>query len=398
MQTPNLSSVLIALHRVGPYHHARFQAAAAQLESPLVVLETRSQSCEYPWQFYSEQKAYASLQLSIALDPEKDLPPIQLRDELNLILTRYSPKVVVTVGWADRAYQQLLMQCQKMRIPLVVISDSRYCDQPRSPIKEWLKRQLLCGYSSAVVAGKQSRDYLIRLGFSPHSIYQPWDVVDNDLFSLLSGPSQVEAQNDRPFLCVGRLITEKNHAVLLEAFSLYQRQGGLKSLQLVGSGPLQPELVNQCQGLLDPGKVSFIPFEQIEDLVKRYAAAWALILPSSKDTWGLVVNEAIAAGLPVIVSTSCGCVDDLIQDGVTGWSFSTNNSRDLVDCLWKVERQSLAQRHKMVQDARKGLEGYRPASFAAGLTSACDHAIKNSKPSMKSRIVASLICRFSKDQ
>jgi len=390
--------VLLALHRIGPYHHARFQAAAAQLESPLVVLETRSQSCEYPWQFSADHQDYASLQLGTAIDPEKDLPPRQLRDELNLILIRYRPKAVVTVGWADRAYLQLLQLCHKMRIPLVVISDSRHCDQPRSAIKEWLKRQLLSGYSSAVVAGKQSRDYLIKLGFPPHSIYQPWDVVDNDLFSLLSDSSRVEAQDDQPFLCVGRLIPEKNHAVLLEAFDLYQQQGGLRPLHLVGSGPLDSELINQCQKLTDPAKVRFIPFEQLEDLAQRYASAWALILPSSKDTWGLVVNEAIAAGLPVIVSNACGCVDDLIQNGVTGWSFSTNKPLDLADRLWKVECQSLAHRHKMVSKARKRLECYQPASFAAGLTSACDHAIKTYKPSMKSQLVASLIYIFNKGQ
>lgn len=386
--------VLLALHRIGPYHHARFQAAAAQLDSPLVVLETRPQSCEYPWQFSADQQAYASLKLSVDMDPEQDLPPRQLRDELNLILARYRPKVVVTVGWADRAYLQILQLCQKTGIPLVVISDSRHCDQPRSVIKELLKRQLLRGYSSAVVAGKQSRDYLIKLGFSPHAIYQPWDVVDNDLFSRLSDSSRSETKDDRPFLCVGRLIPEKNHALLLEAFNLYQQQGGLRSLQLVGSGPLESELMNQCQNLPDPTKVSLIPFEQLKELVQRYASACALILPSSKDTWGLVVNEAIAASLPVIVSSACGCVDDLIQDGITGFSFSTNSSQELLKCFWKVEHQSMEQRHKLVLNAQKRLEAYQPASFAVGLASACDYAAKNLRSSVKSRVFASLICKF----
>ena len=386
--------VLLALHRIGPYHHARFQAAAAQLDSPLVVLETRPQSCEYPWQFSADQQAYTSLKLSVDVDPEQDLPPQKLRDELNLILSRCRPKAVVTVGWADRAYLQILQLCQKMGIPLVVISDSRHCDQPRSVIKELLKRQLLRGYSSAVVAGKQSRDYLIRLGFSPHAIYQPWDVVDNDLFSRLSDSFRSETKDNQPFLCVGRLIPEKNHALLLEAFSLYQQQGGLRSLQLVGSGPLESELMNQCQNLPDPTKVSLIPFEQLEDLAQRYASAWALILPSSKDTWGLVVNEALAASLPVIVSSACGCVDDLIQDGITGWSFSANSSQELLKCLWNVEHQSMEQRHKLVLNARKRLEAYQPASFAVGLASACDHATKNFRSSIKSRVFSSLICKF----
>ena len=74
MQIPKLGSVLIVLHRVGPYHHARFQAAASALACPLVVLQTRPQSQEYPWSFVAEGAGYTLLSLEGSLSPEQDPP------------------------------------------------------------------------------------------------------------------------------------------------------------------------------------------------------------------------------------------------------------------------------------------------------------------------------------
>ena len=157
MQTPMLGSVLIALHRVGPYHHARFQAAAAALKCPLLVLQTRPQSQEYPWSFVVEGAAYTLLSLEGSLSPEQDPPRSVLRHQLEQLLERYQPSVIVSVGWADRAYLQLMRLAQQRSVPLVVVSDSRRQDSARSPWKEWLKRQLIRGYSAGIVAGKQSR-------------------------------------------------------------------------------------------------------------------------------------------------------------------------------------------------------------------------------------------------
>ena len=87
MQTPMLGSVLIALHRVGPYHHARFQAAATALPCPLLVLQTRPQSQEYPWSFVVEGAAYTLSSLEGALSPEQDPPRSVVRINLNSYLS-----------------------------------------------------------------------------------------------------------------------------------------------------------------------------------------------------------------------------------------------------------------------------------------------------------------------
>ena len=107
MQIPKLGSVLIVLHRVGPYHHARFQAAASALACPLVVLQTRPQSQEYPWSFVAEGADYTLLSLEGSLSPEQDPPRSVAAINLNSYLSA-STSVIVSVGWADRAYLQLM--------------------------------------------------------------------------------------------------------------------------------------------------------------------------------------------------------------------------------------------------------------------------------------------------
>ena len=148
--------VVLALHRVGPYHHVRFAAASRHLE--LTVVETRPASQEYPWLVEPAALPYGLLRIHGAADPEADPPRASLRRQWQAILNSTAAEAVVSVGWADRAYQVLLQQAQRRRLPLVVACDSRERDRPRSPAREWLKRQLLTGYSSALMAsgGKPS--------------------------------------------------------------------------------------------------------------------------------------------------------------------------------------------------------------------------------------------------
>ena len=119
-----------------------------------------------------------------------------------------------------------------------------------------------------------------------------------------------------------------------------------------------------------------------------------MILASFKDTWGLVVNEAMSAGLPVIVSNACGCVDDLVIDQKTGLVFQSNSPIDLATCLWKLEHQSSFDRHEMIAQARLQVEQFKPSDFAEGLKRACNYAVMRPKYSFRSQIASRLICKI----
>ena len=397
MKTPKLGSVLIVLHRVGPYHHARFQAAASALACPLVVLQTRPQSQEYPWSFVAQGAGYTLLSLEGSLRPEQDPPRSVLRHQLEQLLERYQPSVIVSVGWADRAYLQLMQLAQQRSVPLVVVSDSRRQDSVRSPWKEWLKRQLIRGYSAGIVAGSHSGSYLRELGMNADAIYQPWDVVDNDLIADLAAESASESLSkvERPFLCVGRFIPEKNHELLLKAFSSYQSNGGMRSLLLIGHGPLEHQIRLLCQQLPRPNAVRFAPFLQLEHLAHHYGQSHALLLASRKDTWALVVNEAMAAGLPVIVSSACGCTNDLVIHNKTGWIFNSDDADNLCELLHLSDLQEPENRQSMAASAKEQVAKFDVKSFALALNDSCQHAVSVQKKSIRGMMTSWVLSKFS---
>ncbi|WP_398331730.1 glycosyltransferase family 4 protein [Vulcanococcus sp.] len=383
--------VLVALHRIGPYHRVRLVAAVeAGLE--ITVVQTRPQSQEYLWSF-DPAGPYTLVNYRGAANPEADPPLDLLDDQMAALLDRSRPAAIVSVGWADRAYQRLLLLAHRRRIPVVIVSDSRQRDEPRSVGKEWIKRQLLRGYAAALVAGQESLAYLEGLGFPLSAIFQPWDVVDNGWFQAAAAQA---AAAPRPphFLCVSRFVEKKNHSGLLQAYAAYQQQGGTWGLQLVGSGPLQAAIEAQIEVLPDPARVQLHTSYQLDDLGRLYGQASAFVLGSSRDQWGLVVNEAMAAGLPCLVSNACGCAVDLIEHGVTGWCFDPGNSSALSALLHTAERQSPPWRHAMQAAARQRLEDFSPERFATGLQHAVQWALRHPRFSRRAAFTAQLLSRL----
>lgn len=386
----NMPFVLLALHRIGPYHHGRILAA---LESgiKLTVLETRPLSREYPWLFETGH-GYQVLQLRGGTDAEHDPPVAKLDQQLVDHLCSLHPQVVVSVGWADRAYQRLLLACNLRRIPAVIVSDSREHDQARTAHFEWLKRNLLCGYSAALVAGNESRSYLERLRFPHDAIFQPWDVVDNAFFSRARAASHCsESPVERHFLCVSRFVAKKNHVGLLRAYAAYQSEGGSWGLRLIGTGPMEDQIRMVCAKLPYPRRVRIDPFLQLEPLQDAYGQAACFVLASHSDQWGLVVNEAMAAGLPVLVSKACGCAVDLVDHGVTGWTFDPADPAELTALMHGAERQSLDRRVAMTKAARARLDAYSPARFADGFRQAVEWASAHPRHSRRAALVAHLL-------
>ena len=381
--------VLLALHRVGPYHQARLRCAGRSIT--LDVLETRPRSLEYPWEPL-DPHGYGLHRLDQGLDPERDPPVASLDRQLADLLDGCKPSVIVSVGWADRSYQRLLLQAHRRRIPVVIVSDSRHRDEPRSAIKEGIKRQLLRGYSAALVAGTESRAYLVGLGFPPAAIFQPWDVVDSSFFA--DPPPQDPSPHPHHFLCVSRLVAKKNHPGLLDAYAAYQRQGGRWGLVLVGSGPLQQAVEARIAALPDPARVQLLPFCQAEELRCLYGRATAFVLASTTDQWGLVVNEAMASGLPCLVSSACGCAADLIEHEITGWCFDPSSPGALTELMHRVERQPPRARAAMVSAAGDRLQAFSLEAFAAGLQQAVRQAIAQPRVSRRAVLAAGLLSRL----
>jgi glycosyltransferase involved in cell wall biosynthesis len=365
---------LFFLRRIGPYHHARFEAVPPSTLS-LVAVETRPNSNEYPWVF-EISPSYICEKFPILSNPEQGIKGSLLKATIKKCFDKYNPTVVITTGWADHEYHAVVLEAHRRKLPILVISDSRFEDENRKFYKEWLKRIILKSYSAALVAGQASRNYLIKLGFKSSSIFQPWDVVDNLHFS--KELDSYQEFNQRDFICVSRFIQKKNLSKLLYAFARYRDMGGNRKLKLLGSGILEGELRNLVSVLNLDKIVTFHGFVNYHDLVVFLKKSFCLILPSLTDQWGLVVNEAMAAGLPVLVSKNCGCTLDLVEDGFNGFAFDPHEINEIASVLTRMDNFDEIQWKKMGERSELIIANWSLKAFSFSLVMACNEALKHS--------------------
>jgi 1,2-diacylglycerol 3-alpha-glucosyltransferase len=226
------------------------------------------------------------------------------------------------------------------------------------------------------VGGKPQKSYLLKLGMPADAIFLGYNVVGNQAFhpeQIKSLPSPL----DSPFfLAINRFVKKKNLPFLLSAYAAYRQIAGLDAWDLVlcGDGELRLQIEEQItiQGIKD--YVHLPGFLQQEQLLPYFAHANCFIHTSTQEQWGLVVNEAMAAGLPVLVSQRCGCFEDLVIEGVNGFGFDPENSQQLTDLMLKMSSKDIDLK-SMSQAALAHIEKFSPDYFAQGLTQAVDYAI-----------------------
>ena len=382
--------ILIVLRNIGPYHNSRFESLINS-KIKISVFETRPQSQEYLWGS-SDNYKYDVYKFPISSFSEKDIP----NKEIDLFYERYIPSIqpdaIVSIGWADKSYQRLLLFGNSYKIPVVIVSDSIINTEKhkrRIFIKEFIKKIIIKGYSSAFVAGTESKDYLVKLGFNERKIFAPWDVVDNDFYK--NHVSEYKIFKENYFLCVSRLLERKNLLNLIKSFANYQKNGGRWGLKIIGSGDQYTKLIKESEMISNKNNFEIINWLQIDELVNYYKKASAFILPSYFDNWGLVVNEAIASGLPCIVSKNCGCAKDLIVHNVSGLIFDPYDVKELSLFMQIIENKDKNEIKKMIEIATLNLENYSLNSFSINLKKAINEAIKKPRYSIFSQILLRII-------
>ena len=213
-------------------------------------------------------------------------------------------------------------------------------DTPLSVPQNTLKRMLKSAYLHVIFSnrhiyglagGSQSHKELFRhYGMRENHIFLMPMMVNNEKFYNHS-----DAVKSHPFtfLYVGRIVECKNLGVLLQAFSKTFENNSDVQLRLVGGGELLDSYKRQYSGFAN---IIFAGKKFGEDLIKEYHKANAFVLPSSYEPWGLVVNEALCAGLPVIVSDRVGAAHDLVEDKGTGFVFRYDDVADLANRMQEI--------------------------------------------------------------
>jgi glycosyltransferase involved in cell wall biosynthesis len=348
--------------RFGPYHIARLEAAFHKLKRfgvTIIGMETAGQDNTYQWR---RESGPTDFQRHTVFPNRvyETIPPWEMFGRFWSLLDTLDPAAVAITGYNSVDARWLLLWCCVHNRPAILMSASKRDDAPRVWWKEWAKSLIVRRYSAAICGGSAQRAYLESLGLSLNRIFLGYNAVDNSYFEVRSEEARKFPWRfqDLPgvggeapyFLASARFVERKNLAGLLMAYDRYcstLRSTGCGNpwrLVILGDGEERTALEDVIRRRKLEG-VTLAGFRQIDELPAYYGLAGAFVHPPFQEQWGLVVNEAMASGLPVLVSKTCGCASELICSGENGFRFDPSDldelaslmrliSSDTVDVSW----------------------------------------------------------------
>jgi glycosyltransferase involved in cell wall biosynthesis len=277
----------------------------------------------------------------------------------------------VVTGWGVKAYWQAVRACRRKRVPVLIRGDSQLAGRrplPQRLLKELVYPWLLRSFDGFCYVGRRNRDYLRHYGLPENRLFFSPHCVDNAFFAekAEAGRPARDVAMPRSVLFAGKLVERKRPLDVIRALALAAMEGCHAEAVFVGAGELEDDLRREAARTGVPAV--FCGFQNQSRMPSLYAAADVLVLPSDhQETWGLVVNEAMACGVPAIVSDAVGCGPDLIETGRTGAVFPLGD----VAALARAIRTTLALDLPSVRrHLHEKMAAYSPQAAAGGIVEA----------------------------
>jgi 1,2-diacylglycerol 3-alpha-glucosyltransferase len=371
--------VAILFDRLGPYHVARI-AAAAELY-PTIAIEFGSESSTYAWDHVATE---AFLRHTIVSGARaEDVSRANFARDLFEVLERQRPSVIALPGWYHFGSLLALAWARWRGAVTVMMSETQADDEARQWLKERIKRRVLGLCSSALVGGVRHFAYAKELGMPEERTFLGYDVVDNDYFASRADAVRQDADAHRArlglpprfFIASNRFIPKKNLFTLMRAYARYRGEttGESVALVILGDGPLRADLESLRSELGLEAKVLLPGFQQYEEIPTYYGLAEAFVHASTVEQWGLVVNEAAAAALPLLVSRHCGCSPELVREGENGYTFDPHDEIGLSARLRELAGDA-GKRRRFGIRSREIVSAFSPRFFAEQLRRAAQSA------------------------
>jgi glycosyltransferase involved in cell wall biosynthesis len=293
-------------------------------------------------------------------------------------------------GYSRLVCLQAIIAAAALRLPVIIRSDSSLFDRTRSRMiliaKSVFLRSLRPALTSAVAIGKGNTEYWKRYLGSDFPVFSMPYAIDNDFYrrKVLEGASRRESyrlelglQPGHPvILFASKLLPGKRCIDLVEAclrLTAIPESYPPPYLLIVGDGQERASLEARVRAS-GSSRIRFLGFRNQTELPRLYDLADVCVLPSQKDAWGLVVNEAMIAAKPVIVTNRVGCYPDLVHPGVNGFVYPVFDVPALAECL----RRLLADpelRATMGENSLRIIQQYSFEQDVAGLRQALAHAV-----------------------
>lgn len=380
--------IAILWPRFGPYHLARLRGATercAARGARIVGLEIAQQD-HYAWDLREGADGFD--RHTVFPEARYDaLTSRQIGRGVAQALDAIRPAAVAINGWSVPEARAALAWCRRRGARAVLMSETKWDDgDQRAWWKETIKGWLVRRCDAALVGGRPQADYLQRLGFPRARIFFGYDVVDNDYFARETARVRTAAAAhrarhrlpERYFFACTRFLPRKNIDGLLRAYAAYRAAAGTPwGLVIAGSGE-EADALHALQRRLGLDGVDWPGFVQYEQLPVYFGLAAAFIHPAKSEPWGLVVNEAAASGLPLLVSRTVGARYELLAEGDNGFLFDPTDIADIARVLRAMADLPESDRAAMGARSTAVVADWSPTRFGEGLFAAISAAQSNS--------------------
>ncbi len=278
------------------------------------------------------------------------------------------PDVVISAGWLDFSSQAAFFLCKVFRKKFIIWSESTENEKSwRRSVTLPLVRTIVKYSDACIAVGTRSKEYLKLLGASESKIFVAYSTVNTSFFNQIGHVTKGEKEKLRKriglktnnvILYVGQFIKRKGVDYLVDAYQEVKKKFNDVSLLLVGYGSLKEDLEKRIdnQNIND---VFFINHVEPKDMAKIYSLATLFILPSLEETWGLVINEAMAVGLPIVTTDKVGSSVDLVKPGYNGFIVPSADSKALKDSIYKIIKDDTLIK-KMSGESKKIIKNFSP--------------------------------------
>ena len=348
-------NILLVWDRMGDYHRARWQAFQTELPDRKVFAADLAGSDKlYGWNTTADNPLYASL----SKKPANRFDFSRIR-QLVRILSEHNIGTICISGYGRPEYLMFILYGKFTGRKVILFAESWYGSNiVLDKLKSFFLRHTTDGF---LVSGSRAFIHFTgRLKIPAYKIKTGYSVVDNAHFDR----SAFQPRNfSKRILCVARFAPEKNLSLLINAFQKSKFFYHNWELQIVGGGPLTRELESLVSGGNNIKLSSWKSYDQMPEI---YQQADIFILPSVFEPWGLVVNEAMAAGLPLLLSESVGCAPDLLTDGENGLIFQ-DNFDSLAEVLNKMFSFSFQEIAVMGSKSKEKIAEFSLAKFSGNL-------------------------------